>query len=107
MTKLIRFETDRMVLAETHRVADTDSLANLAALINAAHEAASAALKNSITHAMHAGELLIEAKDKLDHGEWLPWLKANFPFSDPQPGATCRSPAGGPRSRPNWPPSPI
>lgn len=60
----------------------SNSLADLAARINAAHEAAAAALKSSVTHAMQAGELLLEAKEKVDHGEWLPWLKANFPFSD-------------------------
>jgi hypothetical protein len=60
----------------------SDSLTDLAARINAAHEAVQAALKSSIINAMHAGELLIAAKAKLKHGEWLPWLKANFPFTD-------------------------
>jgi hypothetical protein len=61
----------------------SDSLTDLAARINAAHQAAAAALKDSVVHAIHAGELLIEAKEKLGrHGEWLSWLKANFPFSD-------------------------
>src|SRR5262249_3753186 len=60
----------------------SNSLADLAARINAAHEAAAAALKSSVIHAMQAGDLLIEAKKQVDNGEWLPWLKANFPFSD-------------------------
>jgi hypothetical protein len=60
----------------------SNSLTELAARINAAHEAAESALKSSVVHAMQAGELLVEAKEKIDHGEWLPWLKANFPFSD-------------------------
>jgi hypothetical protein len=63
-------------------LAHSNSLTDLAARINAAHEAAAAALKSSVVHAMQAGELLLEAKDHVGHGGWLPWLKANFPFSD-------------------------
>jgi hypothetical protein len=32
----------------------------------------------SVEHAIRAGELLLEAKAQLSHGEWLPWLTANF-----------------------------
>jgi Protein of unknown function (DUF3102) len=60
----------------------SNSLTDLAARINAAHDAAAAAIKSSVTHAIQAGDLLIEAKEQLGHGEWLPWLKANFAFSD-------------------------
>jgi hypothetical protein len=63
-------------------IAGSNSLADLAARINVAHEAAGTALKSGVAHAMHAGDLLIEAKEQLGHGEWLPWLKTNFPFSD-------------------------
>ena len=31
-----------------------------------------------------AGEMLLEAKSNCQHGEWLPWLKANVQFSQPQ-----------------------
>ena len=31
--------------------------------------------QTTLEHARKAGELLIEAKSKLPHGEWLPWLK--------------------------------
>jgi hypothetical protein len=34
--------------------------------------------RSSLTHAIRAGELLIEAKDQTEHGGWLPWLTANF-----------------------------
>src|SRR4051812_42211679 len=49
----------------------------LAALIRAEHEATSAALKSSVDHGSAVGKLLIEAKAKVPHGQWLPWLKAN------------------------------
>jgi hypothetical protein len=63
-------------------LARSNSLVVLVGQINAAHEAAAAALKSSVIHAMQAGDMLLEAKEQVGHGEWLPWLKANFPFSD-------------------------
>lgn len=46
----------------------------IAGRIKAEHEAVAASLKQSVQHAIAAGELLIEAKDKVPHGQWLPWL---------------------------------
>jgi hypothetical protein len=40
---------------------------------------AEADFKTAVGHAIHAGELLIEAKDRVGHGGWLPWLQENFP----------------------------
>jgi DUF3102 family protein len=59
-----------------HDIATSNSLADLAARIRAEHEAAVGAQRTSLTHAMAAGDLLIEAKAQLDHGQWLPWLKS-------------------------------
>ena len=36
------------------------------------------ALQRSIDHFRRCGELLNLAKSRLDHGEWLPWLEANW-----------------------------
>jgi Protein of unknown function (DUF3102)/DNA N-6-adenine-methyltransferase (Dam) len=36
----------------------------------------------SLEHFMNAGELLIEAKAKLQHGEWLPWLDSECQCSE-------------------------
>jgi hypothetical protein len=49
-------------------------LTDLAGRIRIEHEAVSTALKDSVRHAITAGELLIEAKKQLAHGQWLPWL---------------------------------
>jgi hypothetical protein len=45
-------------------------------------ERAERAWRDAVGHAIRAGELLIEAKAQVRHGEWLPWLEANFPFSE-------------------------
>ena len=37
-----------------------------------------AALKRELADVVAIGGLLIEAQDQLDHGQWLPWLEANF-----------------------------
>jgi len=56
-------------------IAGSNSLADLAARIQQEHEAAVSAVKRGCEHAIAAGKLLIEAKDQLKHGQWLPWLE--------------------------------
>ena len=58
------------------------ALADLANQINAEHEACHFAMRESIKHAVRAGELLVEAKAGLPHGEWASWLDAHCDFSD-------------------------
>ena len=58
------------------------SLATLAERIRTEHTAVSTALNQSLAHAMAAGDALIEAKEKVQHGQWLPWLKDNCAISD-------------------------
>src|SRR5258708_2260447 len=60
----------------------SNSLADLAARIRAEHEGARAAIKRGTEHAMAAGDLLIEAKSQLKHGQWLPWLDEHCAMSD-------------------------
>lgn len=38
--------------------------------------------QTALEKAVEAGSLLRECKAGLDHGQWLPWLKSNFSFSD-------------------------
>jgi hypothetical protein len=63
----------------THR--SRPALSTLAIEIRREVEQAEADFQSAIAHAVRAGELLIEAKGQLKHGEWLPWLAANFPGS--------------------------
>jgi hypothetical protein len=52
----------------------SNSLTDLAARIQTWHQAVEAALKDSVHHAIEAGDLLIEAKAQLKHGQWRAWL---------------------------------
>jgi hypothetical protein len=56
----------------------------LAAAIRAEHEAARATARSAVEHALKAGELLLEAKSALSHGEWLPWLREHCSPSERQ-----------------------
>jgi hypothetical protein len=63
-------------------------LATLADEIRAELDAADGAFHRGLQHAIAAGEKLIEAKSLTHHGEWIPWLEANFPFTR-QWGSAC------------------
>ena len=52
--------------------------APLAERINAYHHAAESHAGQVLANARAAGELLLEAKNTVRHGEWLPWLEVNF-----------------------------
>jgi len=53
-------------------------LGDLARLANDAHRKAEGAAVSALEYAREAGEYLTQAKAQCKHGEWLPWLEANF-----------------------------
>jgi hypothetical protein len=57
----------------------SDSLTELAVRINEAYEALASAQKGTLEYAIKAGELLQEAKKKVEHGGWSKWLERNCP----------------------------
>jgi hypothetical protein len=59
----------------------TGNLTTWAADINAAHHAAMGHTADAVAYAMQAGALLVQAKQKLSHGEFGPWLEANCEVS--------------------------
>jgi len=61
---------------------ESNSLPELAARIRAEHTAVAAALKDSLRHAITAGELLIAAKAQMPHGQWLSWLREHCAISE-------------------------
>src|SRR6516162_156353 len=60
----------------------SNSLTDLAARIKAEHLEAERSLQVSVEYAIRAGELLLEAKRKAGHGNWVQWLEQNISFSD-------------------------
>lgn len=55
--------------------AGSNRLPTLAAEIRAAHTGVLDAAKTAAERAIEAGNALLEAKELVKHGEWLPWLK--------------------------------
>jgi hypothetical protein len=49
---------------------------DLASQIRSEHLAVKEAVRNSFEHAIKCGDLLLEAKAKVAHGKWLPWLES-------------------------------
>ena len=57
--------------------APVNDLGVLARRIVETHDAAMSAARTAVERAVECGQLLTEAKAKVPHGEWLPWLSAN------------------------------
>ena len=62
--------------------AGDNSLTDLAGRIRAEHRAAATSLGDAVRHGIAAGELLIEAKALVRHGQWLPWLRDHCSLSE-------------------------
>src|SRR4051794_22624673 len=60
------------------RPALPDALPELASVAQREHEAFEREARSAVMHAIRCGEALTAAKAKVPHGEWLPWLAANF-----------------------------
>lgn len=56
-------------------------IVNRAAEIKRLHAEIGEAIRTSIDKALRIGQLLTAQKAETKHGDWLPWLKANVPFS--------------------------
>ena len=61
---------------------ESNHLPELAARIRAEHTAVADALKDSLKHAITAGELLIEGRAQVPHGQWLSWLREHCAISE-------------------------
>jgi hypothetical protein len=66
--------TTAAVLTE---IGPSNSLTDLRERLKVEHAAVNGAMNESLIHAMAAGDILIEAKAQLKHGQWLPWLKTS------------------------------
>jgi hypothetical protein len=57
------------------------NLKDLAKQANHAHQLVSESLRTAIDNAKNAGDLLIEAKSLVEHGDWTQWIGGNFKAS--------------------------
>jgi hypothetical protein len=64
--------------AELITTTEATDLAALAEQINVLHKSVGVMMRKSLTAARKCGELLIQAKSQVPHGQWLPWLESNF-----------------------------
>ncbi len=58
------------------------ALNDLARRIKEEHQACRDAAQSAVEHAVAAGQLLLEAKAGLPHGQWLPWLNERCDVSE-------------------------
>jgi hypothetical protein len=68
-------------MSEIVRTAGAELVA-LAEQINDHQRACEQAVSAALAHAIDAGEWLTEAKSRLGHGSFGPWLRENFAGSD-------------------------
>lgn len=68
-------------LAATTAAEAVPTLEQLEQQIRTEHEAAEAGIRDSLRHAVRAGQLLIDVKNRLSHGEFLPWVAQHCPFA--------------------------
>ena len=57
------------------------NLKKLAQRANQLHDQVETQLRATVLIAKQCGEVLVEAKSKVKHGEWLDWLESNFAAS--------------------------
>jgi hypothetical protein len=58
------------------------SLTDIAARIRHEHAAVRYALKHAVERAMTTGDLLLEAKEQVQHGQWTQWIQEHCEISD-------------------------
>ena len=68
--------TDKAVIVATDKAVITTSIADR---INEAHALARQSAQTAAQHAVRAGDLLLEQKSRLPHGEFGAWVKTNCP----------------------------
>src|SRR5438045_5519245 len=75
----VKFENHTKEVPVFYTARTEDSLSKLASQINTSHAAAKAAAKSTLQHAIKCGAFLHDAKGRVKHGQWLPWLRDHRP----------------------------
>jgi hypothetical protein len=63
---------------EDRYVREIESSVDLVTAINDEHRRCDEAVSTALDHAMRAGDLLIEARADIGHGNWQAWIEENF-----------------------------
>lgn len=58
--------------------------------INSLHAEMTGHMSMAVKKAIQIGELLVEQKNSLEHGEWIPWVESNLTFGRKQAAAYMR-----------------
>jgi len=69
---------EQLELMPADEFADVEA-SQLAEWVNMGHAAIKMAVRRLAIHVAQVGAFLVAAKDKCQHGEWLPWLAENCP----------------------------
>ncbi len=69
-------------MGEVVRLEEQRSIDVLATRINEEHRACERAVVSAVEHAIRAGEMLLEAKERAGHGNWGDWLRQHFEGSE-------------------------
>lgn len=62
-------------------IVDTKPAVDVAKRIAQLHSEICQSVRSTLDKAIEIGELLSDTKASLKHGEWLPWLRLNAPFT--------------------------
>jgi Protein of unknown function (DUF3102) len=66
----------------TTDIARSNLLTDIAHRINEAHHLAMRHAGEAVAQAIACGKMLVEAKNTVPHGQWLPWLRQNVTFGE-------------------------
>ena len=58
------------------------SVENAGTELNRLHSEIEKSLRSTVEYAIQAGEILSNVKEKVGHGEFLPWLNSSVSFSE-------------------------
>ena len=84
------------LLGTLAKTVQKQSIDDIATEINREHDLASLHANTAVAHAKRAGELLLQVKKSLRHGEFLPWAEANINVSPRQAQRYIRAALGKP-----------
>ncbi len=68
--------------AQPRRKSPRNQLGDLAQRIQTEHQAVIAATVSGLEHAMAAGDLLLKAKQQIEHGQWVDWVERHCKVSE-------------------------